>query len=177
MGLSFHWWPTRSSSDTYAAKDTSSGYWLVHIVVPPIGLQFPLAPWVISLAPPLGALWSIQLSTWPWPVSISLSSHSFCLPTINALKPWIVSSHQTPTGGLSVFPATSASQSKDSPPLGTKPELSPSDPFPSAQGQSPPAGPHSILSSSMTFSGICGVQELESAVPGLCTGLRTPSKL
>ena len=32
------------------------GYWLVHIVVPPIGLQFPLAPWVISLAPPLGAV-------------------------------------------------------------------------------------------------------------------------
>jgi hypothetical protein len=30
------------------------GYWLVHIVVPPIGLLFPLAPWVISLAPPLG---------------------------------------------------------------------------------------------------------------------------
>jgi hypothetical protein len=26
------------------------------IVVPPIGLQFPLAPWVISLAPPLGAV-------------------------------------------------------------------------------------------------------------------------
>jgi hypothetical protein len=25
------------------------GYWLVHVVVPPIGLQFPLAPWVISL--------------------------------------------------------------------------------------------------------------------------------
>jgi hypothetical protein len=32
------------------------GYWLVHIVVPPIGLQFPLAPWVISLAPVLGAV-------------------------------------------------------------------------------------------------------------------------
>jgi hypothetical protein len=31
------------------------GYCLVHIVVPPIGLQFPLAPWVISLAPALGA--------------------------------------------------------------------------------------------------------------------------
>jgi hypothetical protein len=45
MGLSFHWWPTRPSSDTYAAKDTSSGgYWLVHNVVPPIGLQIPLAP-------------------------------------------------------------------------------------------------------------------------------------
>jgi hypothetical protein len=31
-------------------------YWLVHIVVPPIGLQIPLATWVLSLAPPLGAL-------------------------------------------------------------------------------------------------------------------------
>jgi hypothetical protein len=36
------------------------GYWLVHNVVPPIGLQIPLAPWVLSLAPPLGALWSIH---------------------------------------------------------------------------------------------------------------------
>jgi hypothetical protein len=25
MGLSFHWWPTRPSSDTYAARDKSSG--------------------------------------------------------------------------------------------------------------------------------------------------------
>jgi hypothetical protein len=32
------------------------GYWLVHIVVPPIGWQFSLAPWVLSLAPPLGAV-------------------------------------------------------------------------------------------------------------------------
>ena len=36
------------------------GYWLVHIVVPPIGLQIPSAPWVLSLAPPLGALCFIQ---------------------------------------------------------------------------------------------------------------------
>jgi hypothetical protein len=36
------------------------GYWLVHIVVPPIVLQFPLVPWVLSLVPPSGALWSIQ---------------------------------------------------------------------------------------------------------------------
>jgi hypothetical protein len=36
------------------------GYWLVHIVVPPIGLQTPLASWVLSLAPSLGALCSIQ---------------------------------------------------------------------------------------------------------------------
>jgi hypothetical protein len=60
-GLSFHWWPTRPSSDSYAARDTSSGgqgggeYWLVHIVVPPIGLQIHSAPWVLSLAPPLVA--------------------------------------------------------------------------------------------------------------------------
>jgi hypothetical protein len=37
-------------------KTRAPGYWLVHIVVPPIGLQFPLAPWVLSLAPPLGAV-------------------------------------------------------------------------------------------------------------------------
>jgi hypothetical protein len=30
-------------------KTRAPGYWLVHIVVPPIGLQIPLAPWVISL--------------------------------------------------------------------------------------------------------------------------------
>jgi hypothetical protein len=33
--------------------------WLFHIVVLPIGLQTPLAPWVLSLAPSLGALCSI----------------------------------------------------------------------------------------------------------------------
>jgi hypothetical protein len=37
-------------------ESRAPGYWLVHNVVPPIGLQIPLAPWVISLAPPLGAL-------------------------------------------------------------------------------------------------------------------------
>ena len=43
--------------DTYAARNTSSGgYWVVHIVVTPIGLQIPLAPWLLSLAPPLGDL-------------------------------------------------------------------------------------------------------------------------
>jgi hypothetical protein len=35
------------------------GYWLVHIIVPPIGLQTPSAPWILSLAPPLGVLCSI----------------------------------------------------------------------------------------------------------------------
>jgi hypothetical protein len=37
-------------------ESRAPGYWLVHNVVPPIGLQIPLAPWVLSLVPPLGAL-------------------------------------------------------------------------------------------------------------------------
>jgi hypothetical protein len=36
------------------------GYWLVHIVVSLMGLQTPSAPWVLSLAPSLGTLCSIQ---------------------------------------------------------------------------------------------------------------------
>jgi hypothetical protein len=39
---------------------SSGGYWLVHIVVPPMGLQTPSAPWVPSLAPSLGTLSSVQ---------------------------------------------------------------------------------------------------------------------
>jgi hypothetical protein len=59
-GLSSQWWLIRLSSATYAARDTSSGgYWLVHIVVPPIGLQTPSVPWVLSLASPLGVSCSI----------------------------------------------------------------------------------------------------------------------
>jgi hypothetical protein len=37
-------------------ESRAPGYWLVHNVVPPIGLQIPLPPWLLSLAPPLGAL-------------------------------------------------------------------------------------------------------------------------
>jgi hypothetical protein len=37
-------------------ESRAPGYWLVHNVVPPIGLQIPLAPWLLSLAPALGAL-------------------------------------------------------------------------------------------------------------------------
>jgi hypothetical protein len=36
------------------------GYWLVHIVVPPMGLQTPSAPWVLFQAPSLETLCSIQ---------------------------------------------------------------------------------------------------------------------
>ena len=39
------------------------GYWLAHIVVLPMGLQIPLAPWVLSLVPSLGTLYSVQ---WLW---------------------------------------------------------------------------------------------------------------
>jgi hypothetical protein len=35
-------------------------YWLVHTVVPPMGLHIPSAPWVLSLSPSLGTLCSIQ---------------------------------------------------------------------------------------------------------------------
>ena len=46
------------------------GYWLVHIVVPPMRLQTPSAPWIFSLVPSLGTLCSIQ-----W---IAVSIH-FCI--------------------------------------------------------------------------------------------------
>jgi hypothetical protein len=39
---------------------SSGGYWLVHIVVPPMGLQAPSAPSVLFLAPALGTLCSVQ---------------------------------------------------------------------------------------------------------------------
>jgi hypothetical protein len=39
------------------------GYWLVHIVVPPRGLQTPSAPWVLSLASSLRILCSVQWMT------------------------------------------------------------------------------------------------------------------
>jgi hypothetical protein len=35
-------------------------YWLVHIVVPSLGLQTPSAPWVLSLTPLFGTLGSVQ---------------------------------------------------------------------------------------------------------------------
>jgi hypothetical protein len=37
-------------------ESRAPGYWLVHNVVVPTGLQISLAPWLLSLAPPLGAL-------------------------------------------------------------------------------------------------------------------------
>jgi hypothetical protein len=37
-------------------ESRAPGYWLVHNFVAPTGLQISLAPWILSLAPPLGAL-------------------------------------------------------------------------------------------------------------------------
>jgi hypothetical protein len=47
------------------------GYWLVHIVVSPMGLQTPSAPWVLSLAPSFGTLCSVQRMA----VSIHFCNH------------------------------------------------------------------------------------------------------
>ena len=41
-------------------ESRAPGYWLIHNVVAPTRLQISLAPWICSLAPPLGALCSIQ---------------------------------------------------------------------------------------------------------------------
>jgi hypothetical protein len=49
--MSFLWW--------FSSKELS-GYWLVHIDVPPMGLQTPSATWVLSVAPPLGTLCCVQ---------------------------------------------------------------------------------------------------------------------
>jgi hypothetical protein len=50
----FDWW--------YSSKELW-GYWLVHIDVPPMGLQTSSAPWVLSLAPSLGTLCSVHWMT------------------------------------------------------------------------------------------------------------------
>jgi hypothetical protein len=50
----FDWW--LSSPELWR-------YWLVHIVVPPMELQTASAPWILSLAPSLGVLCSVQWMT------------------------------------------------------------------------------------------------------------------
>ena len=77
-GLSSHWWLARPSSATYGLEPWVPpcvlfgwwfspwelwGYRLVHIVVPPVRLQTPSAPLVLSLTPPFGTLCSVQWLT------------------------------------------------------------------------------------------------------------------
>jgi hypothetical protein len=50
----FYWW--------FSPRELRE-YWLVHIVVPPRGLQTPSVLWVLSLDPSLGTLCSIQWIT------------------------------------------------------------------------------------------------------------------
>ena len=50
-GILFGWW---------FSPWELQGYWLVHSVVPPMGLQIPSAPSVFSLTPPLGTLFIVQ---------------------------------------------------------------------------------------------------------------------
>ena len=75
-GLFSNWWLNRPSSATYATRDTALGHggdWLYHIVVPPIGLQTPLAPWVFSLSPSLGAC--IPSNKWLWASTSVFARH------------------------------------------------------------------------------------------------------
>jgi hypothetical protein len=55
--------PPRVFFDWWFSPKEVWGYWLVHIDVPPMGLQTPSAPWVLSLAPSLGTLCSVQRIT------------------------------------------------------------------------------------------------------------------
>ena len=48
------------SLDGDLVPESSVNIWLVHMVVPPMGLQTPSAPWVLALAPAFGILFSVQ---------------------------------------------------------------------------------------------------------------------
>jgi hypothetical protein len=50
----FDWW--FSQGDPWEVW----GYWLFHIVVPPMGLQNPSGPWILSIDPSLGTPCSVQ---------------------------------------------------------------------------------------------------------------------
>ena len=52
------WVPPCVFFDRWFSSKELWEYWLIHIDVPPMGLQTPSAPWVLSLA--LGTLWSVQ---------------------------------------------------------------------------------------------------------------------
>jgi hypothetical protein len=83
-GLSSHWWPARPSSATYATRDSSVGYWLVHIVDPPIGIPTPLAPWLLSLAPSLGDC--VPSNRWLWASTSVFARHQHSLTRERAVS-------------------------------------------------------------------------------------------
>ena len=57
------WAPPCAFFDWWFNPRELLGHWLVHNVVPPMGLQNPSSPWVLSLAPSLGTLCSNQWMT------------------------------------------------------------------------------------------------------------------
>jgi hypothetical protein len=65
-------------------------YWLIHIVVPPMGMQTSSPPWVLYLAPSLGTLCSIQ-----W---MAVSIH-FCISKAQA-EPLKSQVYQAPVSKL-----------------------------------------------------------------------------
>jgi hypothetical protein len=52
MGLSFQWWPTRPSFDTYAARDMSSGVLDIFFIYISNGIPFPTFTSENPLSPP-----------------------------------------------------------------------------------------------------------------------------
>jgi hypothetical protein len=54
--------PTMCFLDEWFSSRELWGYWLVHIVIPPMGLQTHSAPWVLS-APSLETVYSVQWMT------------------------------------------------------------------------------------------------------------------
>ena len=77
----------------FAPSSLSYPLILTFLLLPPYSLTS--ASLLTSCSPSLH-LHFLPLSTLPWPASTSLLSPSFCHSTINALKPWTVSSHQDP---------------------------------------------------------------------------------
>jgi hypothetical protein len=82
----FDWW--------FSHKELS-GCWLVHIDVPPMGLQTPSTPWILSLAPSLGTLCSGKWMT----VSIHIC---ICLALAEPLRR---QQYQAPVSKLLLSPA------------------------------------------------------------------------
>jgi hypothetical protein len=79
------------------------GYWLICIVVPPMGLQTPSAPLVLSLALPLGTLCSVQ---WLAVSFYPCICHALAEPLRRQLYQAPVSKHLLASGIVSWFEQT-----------------------------------------------------------------------
>jgi hypothetical protein len=122
-------------------------------------------------------------------LSLSLPFYNKCLKTMNCffslgssvLEQRSRSSSSVLQRETSAFPdmvsaKPSNPQTKPHPAHRTQPELSPPALFPLGPQLEPATGLHSVPSSSKT-SGVCSVQELEPAVPGLRAGPGDPEPI